>query len=205
MKIAIFGGTFDPPHLGHINIVEEVLKSEVVDKILIVVSYKPPHKTGQKVSNFDQRCEMLELAFKDLIENNNKVCISRIEEERADKLSYTFDTLDELQKRFPKDEFYLLIGSDSLMQLHSWYKAQELAENYKIITYPRPDYKIDETKLAKSWNKLLIEQFLEHTVNFPVKLCASSEIREKISKNEDVSTLLSSEVSCYINNNKLYR
>ena len=204
MKIAIFGGTFDPPHLGHLNIVEEVLNSKVVDKIVIIVSYKPPHKTGQKVSNFDQRCEMLELAFKKLIESNNKVSISRIEEERADKLSYTFDTFKELQKKYPEDELCLLVGSDSLMQLHSWYKAQELATNYKIITYPRPDYKINETKLIKCWNKSLVEKFLENTVNFPVKLCASSEIREKISQNEDVSTLLSSEVLCYINSNKLY-
>ena len=204
MKIAIFGGTFDPPHLGHVNIVEELLGSKVVDKIIILVSYKPPHKTDQKVSKFDERCEMLKLAFKHLIDDNDKVEISRIEEERSEQLSYTFDTLMLLQKRYLNDKIYLLIGSDSLMQLHSWYRAGEIAQNYTIITYPRPDYQIDETKLQKYWNKLMIAKFREYIVDFSVKLCASSEIRDKISKNVDVSSLLSSEVLCYIKDKELY-
>ncbi len=204
MKIAIFGGTFDPPHLGHVNIVEELLGSKVVDKIIILVAYKPPHKTEQKVSNFNERCEMLNLAFKDLIDSNNKVEISRIEEERSGQLSYTFDTLELLQKKYLNDKIYLLIGSDSLMQLHLWYKAEVIAKNYTIITYPRPDYQIDATKLEKYWNKLMIAKFEAHIVDFSVKLCASSEIRGKISKNDDVSSLLSSEVLCYIKDKELY-
>lgn len=206
MKIAVFGGTFDPPHLGHVNIVTELINSEIVDKVIILVSYRPPHKTEQKVSSFEQRCAMLELAFKNLNVNNcNKVEISKIEQERANELSYTINTLKILQEQHNNDEISLLIGSDSLMQLHTWYKAKEIVENYKIITYPRPNYIIDETKLLKKWNKLLVTQFLENCVQFSVISCASSDIREKISQKGDVSALLSNEVLCYIINNNLYQ
>ena len=200
MKIAIFGGTFDPPHIGHLNIINEVLNANIVDKILIIPAFIPPHKNDSTITDYKARCEMTELLFKDLQE----IEISKIESEFSGKTSYTINTLEELKHRNPNHNFSLLIGGDSLMNLHSWYKCENLVKNYDIYTFPRPDFKIDYSQLKKQWKSLIYKKLTDKILDFPVKKCSSSEIRKKIHASNDVSKLLTDDLWCYIINRKLY-
>lgn len=143
MKIAVFGGTFDPVHTAHASLAGEVLKRGYAEKLFFVPAFLPPHKIAWNVSSFESRRAMLELALKNLPGTE----ISCIEAERGG-ISYTFDTMNALAEKYPADELLLLIGGDSLANLHSWHRAEELVRRWRPLVYPRPHYTVSpETRM----------------------------------------------------------
>jgi nicotinate-nucleotide adenylyltransferase len=197
--IAVFGGTFDPPHNGHLKLAGDVISSGAVDKVIFVPAFKPPHKPNFPVSGFGARLDMLKIATS----GNDKFAVSDIECERVG-LSYTFDTLREFSRCYPDSEIKLLIGSDSLNLLHTWYRAKELVQNWALLVYPRKGHPSFREDLLLNWGNDVAEKLLRYILTLPFYDFSSTEIRDKLIKGEDVSGLLDPDVCKYIMEKGLY-
>ena len=196
MKTAFFGGTFDPVHAGHLALAREVLNQGRADRILFVPAPSPPHKEVRRISPFEHRLAMVRLA----LDGTAGFDCSDIERHRSGK-SYTFDTLGELSAAGIYGDVLLLIGSDSLRQLHLWYRARELVRNYGLIVYPRPDEPVAESELREHWTAretaVLLKSLMVSAPEFPV---SSTRIREMVKKDGvgSVSAFVPRPVADYI-------
>ena len=192
MKLCLFGGTFDPPHLGHLVIAEFVKESEGFDIILFVPAPNPPHK-GKNISLIKDRLEMLRLA----IMENAYFRLSDLEIERGGT-SYTNETIIEAKEKFnlSSKDTYLLIGSDSLINFHKWKNYKTILKECKVIVASRPGFqesRIDEKILSQiSFSDI------------PKIEISSSQIRKRIKKGFTVRYMLSNQVMNYINKTGLY-
>jgi len=199
MRIAFFGGTFDPPHNGHLELARHILKLGATDRVLFVPAYDPPHKLGQKISSFADRYAMLEL----LIADEPDIIISDIERRVALKPSYSVKILKLLEKEFPDDTLQLLIGGDSLAAFHTWYKAKELVAEYEIICYPRKGYKVDRESLLKHWTSKEIDILLETILQMPFFDISSTSVRNNIT-DKTITKNIKENVLKYIKYKGLY-
>lgn len=200
MRIAVFGGTFDPPHNGHIAIAESILSGSYAEKILFVPAYIPPHKQDNEKSSFETRLAMLKLACAD----KSGFQISALEAERQGP-SYTIDTMRELSLKNPNDKFILLIGADSLLNLHTWYQAEELLREFEILAYPRNGSDCDFTVLKNLWPPDIAEKLKQSIVKTAVFNISSTEVREAVSSGRTLSKLVCPSVEKYIKENNLYK
>lgn len=130
LKIGLFGGSFNPAHLGHVVISEQALKTFGFDYVIWLVANQNPFK-NKYVKNIQERAEQA----LEIIENN-KILISTLEEDLESK--YTYDTLRKLIIRFPNTEFSWLMGIDGLETFHNWYKHDEITKLCKMIIFDRP-------------------------------------------------------------------
>ncbi len=183
MNVAVFGGTFDPVHNGHLSIARFILERRRADSILFLPAFHPPHKEGRALAPYEDRLAMLA----DAIAGQDGFFVSDLESERPGK-SYTIDTLDVLSARMPDDSLFWIIGSDSLNQLHLWHEAERLVDEYAFLTHPRPDALPRWDELEKLWSpdrlRRLRSGYLQDAPLFPE---ASSDIRAAVAAGEDVS------------------
>lgn len=141
MKIGIYGGTFDPPHIGHVRALEKFISQFSLDKVYVIPSYIPPHKTVKSGVLPKDRFEMAKLAFLDVSE---KVEISDIEINRKGK-SYTSDTIAFFNKNMNTTP-YMLCGTDMLLTLDTWHDPEYIFKN-AVIVYARRENDFENTKL----------------------------------------------------------
>ncbi|GHV46850.1 putative nicotinate-nucleotide adenylyltransferase [Clostridia bacterium] len=194
-KIGIYGGSFDPPHNGHQAIIKNAMEDLGLQKMLVLPSYKPPHKDGG-VACFEDRFAMAERAFCGI---GRPGAVEVLATEKEQGFSYTIDTLRHLRKTFPKESmFHLIIGSDMLFYFSKWYKYEAILKECKVVGFPRE---------ANAYTDMIEEA--EHlgrvkVLNMEVTEISSSEIREKLSRGADVSGLIPVLVLEYINEKKLY-
>lgn len=200
MKIAVFGGTFDPPHKGHINLANSVINGYHADKVLFVPSANPPHKLENKVTTFEHRFTML----KSLISDNENFMITDIEQRRLPEPSFTIKTMHELSLQYQNDQLYWLIGSDSLINLHTWYKSQEFVNNFNIMTYPRPNKDVTFDMLRANWSVEHSKKLYESILELDCYDISSTDIRNTISENKTLCDKLDQKVIDYIKEFKLY-
>ncbi len=201
MKKAFYGGTFDPPHTGHIRLGRAVLENGYAEELMYVPAWHPPHKRNGEIAPYDDRLAMLKLA----ICGERGFSVSEIERERGG-ISFTMETLRLLSKRFPEDEIVLLIGSDSLLQLHQWHRARELAREFGILCYPRPGEKVTlERLLASGWTPEEAETLRNSVMeNLPEFDISSTAIRELLKRGDDPGDQLNRNVWNYIKTRRLY-
>lgn len=197
MNIGIFGGAFNPVHNGHINLAKSYLESLSLDKLLIIPTANPPHKTALGLASEENRLNMLSLAFKDI----DKAEISDIEFHRRKK-SYTYDTIKEIRKSYINDKIFLIIGEDQFLSFDKWYRYRDLLSEVVLCTAARePDKK---EKMIAFADKLLNGSSDYFLADFEPIVVSSSEIREKIKNNEDISALVPADVCKYIKDKGLY-
>ncbi len=194
MKIAILGGSFNPPHLGHVLICDEVLKYTDVDEIWLTPCYR--HTFEKKLAPEAKRVEMTKMLTKHKI----KYCNEEIE----NKLSGdTIELMEILQKKHPQHEFSFLIGSDNLAGLKKWGDWEKLITNFQFLIFKRPDYSMNLTEFGLNNPKYKLT-FINHpkliTSNF-----SSTQVREKLKNKKSISNLVPLEVEEYILKNHLYR
>ncbi|MGN1202501.1 MAG: nicotinate (nicotinamide) nucleotide adenylyltransferase [Eubacterium sp.] len=198
MKIGIFGGAFNPIHNGHLTLVRSYFESLKLDKVLFVPTAVPPHKTSQHLAPAEDRLNMVSLALKD----NAAYELSDIEFKRQGK-SYTYDTLTELKKLYPDSEFYLIIGADQFLTFHLWYKYKEIINTVTLCTSARENEQ-EKQKLLEYANSIKEMEGRYYIADYPVMKLSSSEIREKLKNNEDISDLVPKKVYEYILEKELY-
>ncbi len=201
MRIAFFGGTFDPPHNGHTGLAEQVIAAGRADKVLFVPASSPPHKFGLPVTPYSHRLAMLRLALGAL----PGVETSDIEARLGRIPSYTFDVMSALERELPGARLQLMMGSDSLLQLHSWHMSGELVRRWEILTYPRPGEMVTVEDLCKFWDADIAGKLIKSIMKLPFFEISSTEIRKRIAKNEKVGKLIYRDVEDYIINNGLYK
>ena len=136
MKIGIYGGTFNPPHLGHMAAARDVTEALGLDRLILIPDRTPPHKELPAGSaTAQQRLEMTKLAA-DRLELGKRVEVSDLELRRTGK-SYTVDTLTELKKAHPKDELWLLMGTDMFLTFHQWYQPERICQLANLVAFGR--------------------------------------------------------------------
>ncbi len=198
-RIGIYGGSFNPPHLGHMLAMREIAKALELDKLLLVPAASPPHKKLAASSpDAAQRMEMLRLATEDLP-------WAQVEdlELRREGTSYTADTVRELRGRYPKDKLYLLMGTDMFLSFHEWYKPDRICKQATVVTLRRAGEDEEKTieKQAANLKKqfgakviILENQFLE---------MSSTEVRRML-RFHCAGPYLDRRVFDYIRSNNLY-
>lgn len=197
-SIGIFGGTFDPPHIGHLILAAEALTQLRLHRLLWVLTPTPPHKPGKPISPLNQRLDMLQLLLKDT--PGFELCT--VEMERPGP-HYMLDTIHILQGQHPHAQLWLLIGGDSLRDLPAWHRPHELiraVHAFGVMDRPGAVHDLDalETQLPGLRQKV-------HLLQTPQIEISSSSIRERIKTNSHFQYFLTPAVYDYIQKNRLYK
>ena len=183
MKIAIYGGSFNPMHIGHEKIVDYVLNNLNMDKIIIIPVGIPSHREN----NLEQSDTRLKIC-KEIFKGNKKIEVSDIEIKGEGK-SYTYDTLQKLMDLYGENnEFFEIIGEDSLKNLKTWKNYEELLKICKFIVFRRKDDKniqIDEEFINNKNIIILENEYYD---------ISSTEIRNMVKNNEDISAFVNKKV-----------
>ncbi|MFX3624467.1 MAG: nicotinate-nucleotide adenylyltransferase [Ectobacillus sp.] len=185
-KIGILGGTFDPPHNGHLLIANEVYYALQLDEVWFMPNQIPPHKMGKDVASARQRTEMLQLAIRK--KPHFSLCLIELEREGP---SYTYDTMLQLKKRHLEAAFYFIIGGDMVEYLPKWHNIDKLLQLVKFVGVARPGY-----TLSTPYEIITLE--------IPEFAVSSSLIRERFRTKQTVDYLLPDEVKKYVERNGLY-
>jgi nicotinate-nucleotide adenylyltransferase len=201
MRVGIFGGTFDPVHTGHLLLAEQSREQGRLDEVWFVPAAHPPHKDDPTLTRFEQRVEMLALA----IAGNPAFRIDELEKERPGP-SYTADTLTELRRRHPKHDFFLLIGSDTLNDLPTWYQPARVLKLAHLLVTIRPGASVASVKTLRDRLHLPPDVPLRlQTVETPQLDISSRDLRRRAAAGRTLRYFLPRAVECYIQDKKLYR
>ncbi len=185
MRIAIFGGTFNPIHIGHTSLAQSLTRQGLVDEVWLMVSPQNPLK-GNDAADYNDRLSMARIATKGM-----KGIIVSDFERHLPIPSYTITTLTRLSEAYPQHQFSLVIGADNWESFTRWFQANEIMTHYPILIYQRPGYVIDLT-LAPEGSDIRI-------VNTPIYDVSSTEIR-----NHQKPEMINPDVLEYIRVHKLY-
>ena len=186
-RVGILGGGFNPVHMGHLIISEQVSVQLDLDEFYLMPSFMSPHVDQKKTIDSNHRVEMLKLATQD----NNRLSLELSEIVRKGK-SYTYDTMKKLTEMNPETDYYFVIGGDMVEYLPKWHKIDELMEMVQFVGVNRPGFK-KETSYPLIW------------VDVPLIDISSSMIRKKIETNCSVKYFLPDNVLEYIHKKGLYQ
>jgi len=193
MELCLIGGTFDPPHWGHLLLAESVRDQYSLEKIVFIPAFIPPHKQDEKISKPEHRISMLQL----LADENPGFAVDRREIDRTG-VSYTIDTISEIRKEqgLAPEHIGFLIGADNFLDLESWKDSDTLVEECRILVAQRPDFPLGETD--KYTNSV---EFL----NLPKIAISSTLIRDRVAAGKTIRYYVLPSVEEYIQDNQLYQ
>ena len=195
-RVGIFGGTFNPPHIGHIEAAKAFIEAMDLDKLIIMPSYIPPHKVYNSSVTCEERLEMCTIAFSKI----DKAVVSDLEISRGG-MSYTYLTLEELSSE--ESELYFLCGTDMILSMDTW-KNPDIIFSLANICYIRRESDEGITKKIIDKCKLYSKKFNARVISIDAKVIdiSSSEIRDGAC---DLSEYLTHEVLNYISKKGLYK
>lgn len=194
MRIALFGGSFNPVHMAHLIIAERVIDALPVEKLLFMPCAMPPLKSGAQMAPAEDRLAMLQLA----IAGNSRFGLSDLEIRRGGK-SFTVDTLMTLQheRQLSRAELFLVIGGDNLAEFRSWRDPEGINRLCRIVVADRP---------GAAWTGRVPEYVSDlEVVDTPLMHLSSTDIRRRISAGRSVRYLVPAEVEEYIYRHSLYQ
>lgn len=188
MRIAVYSGSFNPMHIGHIAIVRYLLDSGGFDKVYLVVSPRNPFKDSAIAANSDER---LAAARQAISQNglSERVVVEDIEFSMPQP-SYTVHTLDALQAREPAARFTLIIGADNLPDMLKWHEGERLLSQYGIAVYPRDGFDMEHDRHVLYHTPHHHPFHIKTMKDAPKIEVSSTKIREILSRGEDASSLL---------------
>lgn len=188
IRTIIFGGSFDPIHVGHTALAAEALRQNLADEVWFMVSPLNPHKQGQQLTPEEKRLAMVQLA----IEDEPRFKASDFEF-TLPRPSYTLHTLQALEAAYPERTFVLLIGADNWEKFDRWYRGDLILERYPIIVYPRGN---EQQPLLPQGVEWLSSRLYD---------ISSTQIREMVLSDVDIRGVVSQKVAEYIEMNRLYK
>ena len=200
--LAIFGGTFDPVHWGHLLIAETAWHQVPIEKVIWVPSRNPPHK---KAALFEHRVAMLQLATREI----SAFTVSEIEAKRSE-VSYAINTLIDLSGCYPNTHWYWIVGLDTFQSLPRWYRRHELAKMCDWLIAPRSlsgENIAQSESICKQVEKQLKKQLVTirwQLLHTPLMRVSSSLIRERCREGQLINHLVPQEVRSYITAHNLY-
>jgi nicotinate-nucleotide adenylyltransferase len=198
-RIGVFGGSFDPVHMGHLTIAQDAVEQLELSRLIFVPAAVPPHKQEKTLVEGRHRLEMLQLAT----ESNLSFEVSDMELQRGG-ISYTFDTMRQIQFEHPGAELFFIIGLDSLVELHLWRNIEPLLEMCTVVPFARggeDSAKIaQQIQLSNVWKTKLLERLIRiHEIEI-----SASEIRMRLAEGLSIRYLVPPEVEMYIAEHHLY-
>ena len=201
-RIGVFGGSFNPVHLAHLILAECACQKYELDTVVFVPAKVPPHKPEEPLAPAQDRLEMLRLA----IESNPHFEVSTVELDR-DGPSYTLLTVRELSRTLaPGDTLYLIVGSDSLDDMPTWWRAEELAREVHIVCLQRPGFLLGSVdKVRERFGAGVATAIREGFVDAPLLQISSSAIRSRVASGRSIRYLIPEPVREYIAAHGLYR
>jgi nicotinate-nucleotide adenylyltransferase len=201
MRIGVFGGTFDPIHLGHLILAEQCREQGELDQVWFIPAARPPHKLDRELTPFAQRVEMLNLA----IAGNSAFKVEEIERDRPGP-SYTADTLDGLRRQYPREDWRLLIGSDTLMDLPNWHEPARVIQQASLLVMVRTGHPVPtEQALRTVFSETQLPTLRLRVVQAPQIDISSSDLRRRTSEGRSLRYQVPRAVECYILNKNLYQ
>jgi len=200
-KLALLGGTFDPPHLGHLTIAEWVQQALALDQVIFIPAGSPPHKQ-HLLTPAQQRLEMLQAAIAD----NPRFSLSTLELERSGP-SYTLLTLQDFRAQWPQAEIWWVLGLDSLLNLHHWHRYHEFPAYARLAVTPRPGQTLQSEATVTAHIQDYLPEFTDQIdwINMPLLDISSSALRKWIQNQKTGRYLLHPAVWQYIKEHGLYR
>jgi len=193
-RIVVFGGTFDPVHIGHLIVAEEVLESSGADRILFIPARQPPHKPARPITPGRHRLAMVELA----IRNNKRFETSDIELRRRGR-SYTIDSLRALRRKFGSEtELTLVVGADQILEFETWKDYRRIAAEYPLILTTRAGY----ARSLKRGRPYLKDARILVVPDIGI---SATEIRDRVRRGRSIRYLVPAAVERYIRTQRLYR
>lgn len=196
MKIGLFGGTFDPIHIGHMILMENVINNLDLDKIYVLPNSNPPHKLENKKTALNLRLKMVNEAIKD----NPKLEINDYDY-RDNEIHYTFDTINYFKKSYPNDEIFFIMGEDSFLDIEKWKNYKEIFKENLIIfkRYSNKNFSlISKINQVRKYNKNI---YLIDNIALDI---SSTLIRNLVKENKSIRYLVNDEVINIIKEEKLY-
>lgn len=200
-KTGILGGAFNPVHNGHVHLAREAISQLKLRRLLVIPTYESPHK-ATKLLPFEQRAEMCKIAFSEVGEGySHGKCAVEISdiERKLGGVSYTINTIRELNKLYPDERFFLIIGGDMLYSFTKWYKYESILKESTVCAAARGgDNFADMLEYANEIGRIKV---------MPTEVVdiSSTEIREKLKSGESVSGLIPEGVEKYIAEEGLYK
>jgi nicotinate-nucleotide adenylyltransferase len=196
-RIGVFGGTFDPVHVGHLVLVSELKHALDLDLVLFVPAGDPPHKPDQLLSSVEHRLHMLEVA----VEGRACFDIDHIEVNRIGP-SYTKDTLEQIQLKYRSNRLVFLMGEDSLRDLHTWRQPERIIELAELGVGCRPNVHLD---LEAVYDRLPNARGRVVLIDVPLIEISSRDIRKRVANGAPYAYQVPKEVEQYIKEHGLYR
>jgi nicotinate-nucleotide adenylyltransferase len=193
MRLGLFGGTFDPIHVGHLILAEQCREACGLDLVWFVVANQPPHKRGLKRTAVHHRLEMARLA----VAGNPGFAVSEIEAERSGP-SYSVDTLAQIREERPDDELFFLIGGDSLVDLPTWREPDRIVRMASIVVVNRPGADAETPDLGADARPF-------EFVTIPPIGVSSSDLRRRLVEGRSIRYMVPSAVAAYIAAHNLYQ
>jgi len=201
MRIGIFGGTFDPVHYGHLIMAEQCREQGRLDQVWFVPAPRPPHKIDQPLTRFDQRVEMLALA----IAGNPAFRIDEIEKERTGP-SFTVDTLAAFEQRHTGNEYFLLVGSDTLKDLPRWHDPVGVLRRAGLIVMLRPNHPLLPVDALRESLQLPADVPLRLEIaETPLIDISSRDLRRRVVLGKSLRYFLPRAIEGYIQEKQIYR
>lgn len=190
MRLGLFGGRFDPVHMGHLLAAQEAFEALELDELWFIPAKSPPHKPA--VGSPEDRLQMLILATL----SNPAFVVEGLELDRPGP-SYTFDTVCQIKRLRPADTLFFITGVDAALGLPTWHRAEELITKVNIVALARPGYSIDD----------LEPPFRGCVQTLNTRLCdvSSTEVRSRLSRRQSVRYLVPELVETYLDRTALYR
>lgn len=201
-KVILFGGTFDPIHLGHIQVADAAMQHIGAERVIFIPAKRSPHKKQQPTASEIDRIAMIQLA----IDGRKDFSLSDCECKRPQP-SYTLDTVHEFLAQYgPDTDLVWLVGADAVKDLPHWYRIDELLAAADIAVmyragYPKPDFKGCRSDLTPQQ----IEKLEKNVIPVPLVDISSTEIRIRLSRGQNVDELLPPKVLVYIKTHSLYQ
>ncbi len=198
--IALFGGTFNPIHLGHLSIARAAVAELGLEKLIVIPSAKPPHKTAEHLAPDADRMVMCRLAVGD----DPQIEVSDVEL-HGQGPSYTVRTLRKFRERHTEAEIIFLVGTDMLRDFHLWRDFEEIVHLARIVTMPRPGVDLaDLAELRSALGGAAVERLLADLLATPLVDISSTEIRRRVRAGQPIDDLVPPAVAHYIADHQLY-
>ena len=214
-RIGAYGGTFDPVHIGHVEIARAVMRYFALDCLLIIPAYKPPHKNLEAISRASHRFEMAALAF----QNEPRITVSRMEMDAPER-PYTVQTMQRLQDEYGEQtRLFFVMGADSFAEITLWREYQQLLSRFNIIVVTRPGSSISWEHLPAEAQQRVIDvrgkreeaaamvreaDGFVYLTDFVNNSVSATEIRRRVQNGESIKGLTTPAVIEYIEEHKLY-
>jgi nicotinate-nucleotide adenylyltransferase len=196
VRIGVFGGTFDPVHLGHLILAEQCREQGGLDQVWFVPAARPPHKVERELTAFAQRVEMLNLA----IAGQPAFRVEELENDRPGP-GYTAVTLEELHRQHPEHEWFLVIGGDALRDLPGWYQPERIVALAHLLVMPRPGVDMPPVEEVRARLGAPVRVKL---VDVPLIEISSTAVRLRLREGRSVRYLVPRAIEAYIRDKHLY-